>query len=70
MIDGWFSVLVVSLIVALGGLAALLVQSYRGGSFSTQRSPISSPGAVTAIGVLRSHPSFTRVACRAFRRPP
>jgi hypothetical protein len=29
MIDGWFSVLIISLIVALGGLAALLVQSYR-----------------------------------------
>jgi hypothetical protein len=32
MIDTWFSVLIISLIVALGGLAALLVQSYRGES--------------------------------------
>ena len=30
MIDGWFSVLIISLIVSLGGLAVLLVQSYRG----------------------------------------
>lgn len=32
MIDAWFSVLIISLVVALGGLAALLVQSYRGKS--------------------------------------
>jgi hypothetical protein len=32
MIDAWFSVLIISLIVALGGLAALLVQSYSGES--------------------------------------
>jgi hypothetical protein len=32
MIDGWFSVLIISLIVALGALAVLLVQSYRGDS--------------------------------------
>jgi hypothetical protein len=29
MIDAWFSVLIISLIAALGGLAPLLVQSYR-----------------------------------------
>jgi len=32
MIDAWFSVLIISLVVALGGLAMLLVQSYRGES--------------------------------------
>ena len=32
MIDAGFSVLIISLIVAIGGLAALLVQSYRGES--------------------------------------
>src|SRR5262245_48016782 len=32
MIDGWFSVLVISLIVAFGGLVALLVESCRGES--------------------------------------
>jgi|RhiMethySRZTD1v2_1073278.scaffolds.fasta_scaffold00802_38 hypothetical protein len=39
MIDGCFSVLVISLIVALGGLAALLVQSYREGSFQCAEEP-------------------------------
>jgi hypothetical protein len=32
MIDAWFSVLITSLIVALGALAALLMQSYHGES--------------------------------------
>ena len=39
MIDVWFSVLIISLIVALGGLAALLVQSYRGESFQHAEEP-------------------------------
>jgi hypothetical protein len=39
MIDGWFSVLIISLIVALGGLAALLVQSYRGESLQHAEEP-------------------------------
>jgi hypothetical protein len=39
MIDASFSVLIVSLIVALGGLAALLVQSYRGESLQHAEKP-------------------------------
>ena len=30
MIDGWFSLLIFSFITAVGGLAALLIQSFRG----------------------------------------
>lgn len=39
MIDAWFSVLIISLIVALGGLAALLVQAYRGESLQHAEEP-------------------------------
>ena len=39
MIDAWFSVLIISLIVALGGLAALLVRSDRGDSFQSAEEP-------------------------------
>ncbi len=39
MIDGWFSVLLISLILALGGLTALLVQSNRGGSLRRAEEP-------------------------------
>jgi hypothetical protein len=39
MIDAWFSVLIISLIVALGGLAALLIQSYRGESLQHAEEP-------------------------------
>jgi hypothetical protein len=39
MIDGWFSVLIISLILALGGLTVLLVQSYRGESLQRAEEP-------------------------------
>jgi hypothetical protein len=39
MIDAWFSVLIISLIVALGELAALLVQSRRGESLQHAEEP-------------------------------
>jgi hypothetical protein len=39
MIDAWFSVLIISLIVARGRLAALLVRSYRGESLQHAEEP-------------------------------
>lgn len=39
MIEAWFPVLIISLIVVLSGLAALLVQSYRGESLQQAEEP-------------------------------